>query len=156
MKTKITVGLMIGLLVLGTAQAAAAVSNKATFKSTGKQAAGLHASLLPQAPPAVRSRISASAAEARKYLARCGRNCRLHSFLSSDLKSRFKKLNKQELDLLITLTFGEIAGMATESELAAVELQELVQEKETMIALMSGIMQTEHSVLMSVINNIKP
>ena len=156
MKMKFVVGFVIGLIILGSAQAAAAVSNKATFKSTGKQAAGLHSSLVPHASPAVRSRISDSAKAAKAYLAKCGRDCRLHSFLSSDLKSRFKKLNKQELDLLITLTYGEFAGMVTESELAALELQELEQEKELVITTVSRVMETQHDTLMSVINNIKP
>jgi len=157
MKTKIAVGFVIGLLVLGPVLASdASVSNKGTFENAGKQASGLHASLLPHAAPAVRSKLSASAAAGRSYLAKCGQNCQLYTFLSNDLKKRFTKLSRQELDLLITLAFGEIAGGATSAELSALRVQQLVQDHNSMITLVTKVMATEHSTLMSVIQNIRP
>jgi hypothetical protein len=67
----------------------AAPARKPTFKTAKDQAIGLHRSLVPLASPQVRAKITATAKAARAYLAQCGRNCDLHTFLTEDIGRRF-------------------------------------------------------------------
>jgi hypothetical protein len=155
MKTKLVIGFVIGLLVFGSVQvAAAAVDKKAAFDAFKRKALDFHASLLPKASPAVRSKISASALAARKYLVKCDRNCALYAFLTGDLKSRFKRLTKRERDLLMALVLAEtLKTGGTDSERMMLELEDLFAKRELTIEVMSKIMETDNSTLQSILDN---
>jgi hypothetical protein len=156
MKTKTAIVCTLGLIILGTVQASAdAPDKKAALESAKKKAAGLHASLIPQASRAVRSKISASAAATRKFLAKCGKNCDLYTFMTGDLKSRFRPLTNQERDHLVTLVFAETLNTgATDSEKSMLELQDLMNKQQFLIEVMSKIMNTNNDTLQSILHNL--
>jgi hypothetical protein len=148
-------GFLVTLLVLGTIQASAAAVDKIAASDVIKhKAVQLHALLIPEASPAVRSKISSSTAAARNYLAKCGTGCRLYAFLTADVKSRFKQPARKTSDLLVTLIFAEMLN--TDSERKMLELNDLENDRQLLLGTISKMEQEENSTLMSVIDNLKP
>lgn len=150
MKTKLGIGFMVGLFLVGTVQAA--TSQKA-FESTRKRALEVRASLISHAAPQVRAKISASAVAFRKYLSGCGRNCGFYRFMSGDLRARFKRLPERELHLLMSLVFAEaVLDMSQMDQLA---LQDAMQKEGQCIQTISEIMKNENDTLKAIIKNMR-
>jgi hypothetical protein len=141
---------MAGLFALGTVQAA---TSQTAFESTKRKALELHSSLISQAAPAVRAKISASALAVRKYLAECGRKCDLYQFCSKDLKARFTRLTAREVHVLMALVYAEtVSDMSQQMQL---DLQDTMQEQQQFIQTISNIMKAEHDTLKAIINNLR-
>ncbi len=153
MKMTLTVGFITSLLAMAMI-GAAQQDQKATFESTKTKMIAWHTSLISSAAPAVRTRITASAAAARQYLAGCARRCDLQSFLSKDLGGRFTRLTTRERDVLIGLVFAETA--TRDSELLELKIQELQQKRDQLIGMLTKLLEESHETQMSVVKNIKP
>lgn len=124
-----------------------------TFQEAKSKAVELHGSLIGSAAPAVQARITASAKAARAYLAKCGANCDLGTFLSQDLRRRFPRVRPNELRLLEALSFAEtISDM---SQMDQLDLQNAMQKNSQMLQTVSNISKTTHDTLKSIIQNIR-
>jgi hypothetical protein len=155
MKTKFAIGFLIGLLVLGSVRAWS-VDDKTAFEAAKRKAADLHASLISQASPPARAKISAAAVASRKYLAGCGRRCDLQAFLSRDLKARFPRLTQREVDLLMALVFAEtLNATGDDSQLINIDLQDTLQKQQQFIQTISNIMKAQHDTLKAIIQNLR-
>lgn len=150
MKMKLVIGLMVGLFVVGTVQAA---KSQNAFETTRRRALEVHAALISHTAPQVRAKISASAVAFRKYLAGCGRNCRLYRFSSEDLRARFKRVPERELHLLMALAFAEAISDMTQMDQLA--LQDTMQKEQQFIQTISDIMKDENDTLKAIINNLR-
>ncbi len=150
MKMKLAIGFMVGLFVLGSAQAS---KPQNSFETTRKRALEVHAALIPHVAPQVRAKISASAVAFRKYLVGCGRNCRLYRFSSEDLRARFKRVPERELHLLMALAFAEAVSDMTQMDQLA--LQDTMQQEQQFIQTISDIMKDENDTLKAIINNLR-
>jgi hypothetical protein len=153
MTRTLTVGLMMGLLAIGTI-GAAQQDQKAAFEAIKTKTIAWHGSLISAAAPPVRARITASSAAARQYLAGCTGRCDLHSFLTKDLKGRFTRLSSRELDVLMGLVFAETTSR--DSELLDVRIHELQSKRDLLLTLLTKLLQESHEAQMSVVSNIKP
>jgi hypothetical protein len=130
-----------------------APAEKPSFQTAKTQALGLHRDLIPFASPAVQAKITAAAKAARTYLARCGRACDLHAFLTKDIGRRFSIRKKAEVQLLEALIFGEtIADM---SELDQIELQNTQQKLNEVMSTLSAIVKNSHDTLKAIIQNLR-
>ncbi len=141
------------VLCVGTVLAAPS-PQKARIGITRQQLVALHASIISRAAPPVRLRINASAEALKQYVARCGHGCDVDSFLRGDLKRRFTRLTDPELRLLVGLTLGQ--AFVTESEAAALRLEELIREKDQLVGMLTDLLNEKNSTESSVVNNIKP
>ncbi len=152
MRTILAVG-AAAVLCVGTVLAAPS-PQKARIGITRQQLVALHASIISRAAPPVRLRINASAEALKQYVARCGQSCDVDSFLRGDLTRRFTRLADPELRLLVGLTLGQ--AFVTESEAAAVRLQQLMQMKQQLVSMLTELLSEKNSTESSVVNNIKP
>jgi hypothetical protein len=150
MKKKFAIGLVAGLWVLGSVQAA---TSQPTFESAKRRALELHGSLISQAAPQVRAKISASASAFRKHLAECGRDCDFNRFLSRDLKVRFKRVSEREFHLLMALVFAE--AVSDMNQLDQLNLQDKLQKEQAFIQTISNIMKNQNDTLKAIISNLR-
>jgi len=141
---------MVGLFVVGTVQAS---KSQNAFETTRKRALEVHASLISQAAPPVRAKITASAAATRTYLATCGRNCNLYRFSSGDLRARFKRVPERELHLLMALAFAEAVSDMTQMD--QLVLQDAMQKEQQFVQTISDIMKNQNDTLKAIINNLR-
>lgn len=150
MKMKWAVGLASGCFVVGSVLAA---EPRVTFESTRAGAIKFHASVISGAAPQVRARVSASAAAFRRYLAGCGRNCRLYQFLSEDLRTRFKRVSERELHLLMTLVFAEATADMT--DLKKMDMQNTLQDYQRAVETISNVAREESDDAKKILGNLR-
>ena len=149
MKTNLTIGLMVGLFVLGTVHAGV---SQTTLESTKKEALDLYSKLIPLAQPQVKAKIGDSALAFKKYLTQCSRNCDLYQFFFKDLMSRFTKLTDTQFQLLMALVFAEaVSNMSLQMQR---QLWDTMQIENRSYTLISSIMKTNLDTLKGNINNI--
>ncbi len=150
MKPKWCRGLLAGLLVAGVA---AAAPSKTPLETARGQALAVHRALIAEAPPGVRTKITAAAIAARDSFARNPRTCNLHQVLVRELRRGFPGIAGQKLDLLVTLAFAET--MSDMSQLDQVALQEAMQQQSQMLQAISNIMKSQHDTLKGIIQNLR-
>jgi hypothetical protein len=145
---------MVGLLlVLLAIEAAAGAGQKPSFQTARTQAIELHRSLIAYATPPVKARITAAASAARDYLAKCGRACDLHAFLTKDLKRRFARTSGDEFRLLEALAFAETVGDMNQMD--QLNLQNTMEKQSQILQLMSNISKMVHDTLKGIIQNMR-
>lgn len=150
MKTSPVIGSLALLLALSLP---AAPAQKPAFQTAKEQALGLRGSLMSAAAPGVRAKIAASAEAARTYLAKCGRSCDLHAFLTKEIGRRFTPKKDAESRLLETIIFAET--LSEMSELDQMALQDEQQKQQQLIQTISQIMKMSHDTLKAIIQNMR-
>jgi hypothetical protein len=150
MKRTCVIGLLVGLFAMGIAGAAPA---KTSLETARGQALALHRSLINDAKPQVRAKISAAARAAREYLVRTPRDCDLYRFCSQDLRTRFPRITGQQLQVLMVLVFAET--MSDMTQMDNVDLQDKLQKQQQFVQTISNIMKNEHDTLKAIIENLR-
>ncbi len=152
MKKTLLTGLALVLLGLGFPGADLGAQGKS--EAIPGRLLQLRSAVISRALPSVRARIGASSAAVLQYAATCGRACDLESFLRSDLKARFSRLSDTELRILMGLTLADSFAACSESR--AVRLNDLVQSKNTLVAMMTSLLNESNSASSAILSNIKP
>ena len=150
MKSKGILGILVVLLSAGPLLSAV---EKTSFQTAKGKAFELHRSLIGYASPQAKAKISASAQAAKGYLAKCGRDCDLHAFLTRDLKGRFSRTAGDELQLLEALVFAEAVNDM--SKLDQLNLQDTMQKQAQLLQLISNISKMVHDTLKGIIQNMR-
>jgi hypothetical protein len=148
MKRTCIIGLLAGVLAIGITGAAPA---KTPFETARGQAIALHRSLINDAKPQVRVKISASARAAKSYLVRSRQDCDLYQFCANDLRTRFPRITEQELQVLMVLVSAEIFS---DSQMANIDLQNVLQKQQQLIQLISNVAKSQEDTALSVIRKI--
>jgi len=128
-------------------------AEKMSFQTAKAQAFELHRSLIADASPQVRAKITASAQAARAYLAKCGRKCDLHAFLTKDLGRRFARPTGEQFRLLEALAFAE--AFEDMGQLDQLDLQDAMQKQSQILQLLSNLSKMEHDTLKAIIQNMR-
>ena len=148
MKTPCLLGLLAGTLLAATLGGAPA---KPLLDTVRAQARAVHQSLINDASPQVRAKINAAAGAARDYLMHKPRNCDLAGFLAQDLRTRLPRITDQQLQLLMVLTFAE---MTSDAQMANVELQNILQQQQQTLQMLSTISKNVNDTALAVIRKI--
>ena len=150
MKTKRIIGFLVGLLAFGVV---AVAPPKTPLEIARGQALAVHQSLIADAKPQVRAKITASAQAGKDWLARNPQSRDLHGFFAQDLRKRFPGITEQQLNVLMTLAFAET--MSDMSQQDQLKLQDVQQKLSQVVQTISNLMKTENDTLKAIIQNMR-